>query len=81
MLIPKGIQECFFIDIYQSWKGYKTISKAVMEDNMGQWWNFSEEAGTPKLHIQEPIKEPRKRFKSLQNSLALVKVHVHDSTT
>ncbi|KAK3567375.1 hypothetical protein QTP86_019891 [Hemibagrus guttatus] len=56
------------LPIYQSGKGYKTISKAL------------ELPRTTRQLIQEVTKDPTATSKELQGSLASVKVSVHDST-
>ena len=70
------------IDIYQSGKGYKAISKALgLQQTMvraiiHKWRKF----GGQRRLIQEVTKEPTTTSKELQASLASVKVSVHDST-
>ncbi len=96
MLRSKEIQEQMrnkIVDMYQSGKGYKAISKALGTPvNHGQshypqmekTWNSGELPKiTPRAQwrlIQEVIKEPRTTSKELQASLASIKISVNDST-
>ena len=83
------------IDIYQSGKGYKAISKALglqpttVRAIIYKWRKLGTVVNLPRsgrptkipprAH-QQIIQEPRLTSKELQASLASVKVSVHDST-
>ncbi len=86
----KEIQEQMrnkIVDMYQSGKGYKTISKALGLKGFVTVVNLPRSGWPTKITlraqqqlIQEIIKEPRTTSKELQASLASIKVSVHDST-
>ncbi len=86
----KEIQEQMrnkIVDMYQSGKGYKTISKALGLKGFVTVVNLPRSGRPTKITlraqqqlIQEIIKEPRTTSKELQASLASIKVSVHDST-
>ncbi len=98
MLRSKEIQEQMrnkIVDMYQSGKGYKAISKALglhrsqsHYPQMEKTWNLPRSGWPTKITpraqrwlIQEVIKEPRTTSKELQASLASIKISVvHDST-
>ena len=87
------------IDIHQSRKGYKAISKALglqltpVRAIIHKWREHGTVVNlprtgqftkiTPRVHqqlIQKVIKVSRTSSKALQDSLAYVKVRIHDST-
>ncbi len=93
----KEIQEQMrnkIVDMYQSGKGYKAISKplglqrttvrAIIHKwrKLGTVVNLANQNDSKSAMtlIQEVIKEPRTTSKELQASLASIKVSVHDST-
>ncbi len=96
MLRSKEIQEQMrkkVIEIYQSGKGYKAISKALglqrttVRAIIHKWRKHGTVVNLPRITprvqrrlIQEVTKDPTTTSKELQASLASVKVSVHDST-
>ncbi|KAK3567614.1 hypothetical protein QTP86_020281 [Hemibagrus guttatus] len=75
------------IEIYQSGKGYKAVSKALGLPQHGTVENLPRSGRPTKITpraqrqlIQEVRKDPTTTSKELQASLASVKVSVHDST-
>lgn len=68
------------VELYQSGKGYKTISKALGHYlQVEKTYNSGESSGEAGL-IQEVTKTPRITSKELQAFLASVDVSVCDST-
>ncbi len=88
MLRSKEIQEQMrkkVIEIYQSGKGYKAVSKALglhyeplstNGENMEQWWTFPGVAGRPKLPQERSDDSSKRSQKTPQQHLKNCRPHL-----